>query len=97
MQVGVHLVQHWCRRQPVIALSSGEAELYSAVCGLTRALGVVNIGRELRGPAWGEPIVHEVDASACKSILLRKGAGGLKHIEVKQLWVQEAVSRKKCR
>ena len=27
MQIGVHLVQRWCRRQPVIALSSGEAEL----------------------------------------------------------------------
>ena len=32
LQVGHHLVQHWCRRQPVIALSSGEAELYSSLC-----------------------------------------------------------------
>ena len=25
-QEGVHFVQHWCRRQTVIPLSSGEAE-----------------------------------------------------------------------
>ena len=35
--------------------------------------------------------VHRVDASACRSIMLRRGCGGLKHITVKSLWVQEAV------
>ena len=58
---------------------------------------MVNVGSELRGKEWGSPIVHEVDASACKSILMRKGAGGLKHVEVKQLWVQEAVAKKSIR
>ena len=52
LQIGHHLVQHWCRRQPVIALSSGEAELYSSVCGLTRMLGLVNVLREMRGKTW---------------------------------------------
>ena len=55
---------------------------------------MVDVGRELGGEEWGSPIVHEVDASACKSILMRKGSGGLKHVEVKQLWVQEAVANK---
>ena len=32
-----------------------------------------------------------MDASACRVIMLRRGCGGLKHITVKSLWVQEAV------
>ena len=94
LQVGHHLVQHWCRRQPVIALSSGEAELYSSVCGLTRMLGLVNVVREMRGQMWGDHLVHALDASACRSMLLRHGSGGLKHLETKNLWVQEAVKSK---
>ena len=40
---GGHLLQHWCRRQPVVALSSGEAEVYSAVCGLSRLIGPLSL------------------------------------------------------
>ena len=89
--MGCHLVQHWCRRQAVVALSSAEAELYSSVCGLTRMLRLKNVLREMRGSSWGEPLEHAVDASACKSTLLRHGPGGVKHLETKNLWVQEAI------
>ena len=37
---------------------------------------------------------HFVDASACKAILLRKGTGTLKHLETKDLWVQEVIRKK---
>ena len=43
---------------------------------------------------WEDPLVHALDASACKSMLLRHGSGGLKHLETKNLWVQEAVKSK---
>ena len=49
--------------------------------------------RELRGEQWGI-LRHQVDASACKAILMRKGAGSIKHLETKDLWVQEAIRRK---
>ena len=77
---GGHLLQHWCRRQPVVALSSGEAEVYSAVYGLSRLIGVSNVLKEMRSECWGEPMDHAVDASTCKSILLRRGQGGMKHL-----------------
>ena len=91
--VGAHFITGWSRVQPVIALSSGEAELYSAVIGLPRLAGLLNLLRELRGSDWGIP-VHQVDASACKGILLRRGTGGVKHLEVKDLWAQELIRRK---
>ena len=32
-----------------------------------------------------------VDSSACKGMILRTGAGRVKHLSTKQLWVQAAV------
>ena len=72
--VGQHLVSHWCRIQPTIALSSGEAEVYSSCKGLSNSIGVWNTLRELNGPAWGK-MTMLVDASVCKAVILRKGAG----------------------
>ena len=46
--------------------------------------------REFKSNDWGR-IVHRVDASACRAIMLRRGCGELKHITVKSLWSQEAV------
>ena len=34
-----------------------------------------------------------LDASAAKGTLLRRGAGKIKHLEVRQLWCQHAVDR----
>ena len=75
IMIGHHMVAHWSRIQPVVALSSGEAELYAAVAGLSRFLGVVNMIRDLRGQGWGE-LTHKVDAAACKGISLRRGTRG---------------------
>ena len=92
IKLGGHLLAHWSRIQPVIALSSGEAELYASVAGMSRFLGLVHLLRELRGDAWGL-LQHEVDAAACKGMLMRRGAGGVKHIEAKHLWIQEGIER----
>ena len=48
--------------------------------------------RDFHTQDWGRTI-HRVDASACRAIMLRRGCGGLKHITVKSLCVQEAVRR----
>ena len=52
--------------------------------------GFVRMMREFHPQDWGR-IIHRVDASACRAIMLRRGCGGLKHVTVKSLWVQEAV------
>ena len=89
---GRQLIQHWTRVQPCIALSSGEAELYSAVRGVTNLLGYYN----LLGEMMDRPVrlEHRVDASACKGAIMRKGAGTMKHLDIKTLWIQEAVATK---
>ena len=90
LQLGDHLIAAWSRVQPRIALSSGEAELCAGVRRISETLGFVHRMREFKSNDWGW-IVHRVDASACRAIMLRRGCGGLKFITVKSLWVQEAV------
>ena len=86
---GRHAVRHWPAAQSTIALSSGEAELNAAVKGMSETIGLYNLISE----TWGiTPTVELcVDASACKGMVLRHGSGKVKHLSVKQLWVQESV------
>ena len=65
---------------------------FASMRGISEALGFVLMMREFKTNDWGR-IVHRVDAGACRAIMLRRGCGGLKHITVKSLWVQEAVRK----
>ena len=72
-----------------VALSSGEAELNSAVKGISEAIGLRELLREILQVTV--TIRIHVDASACKGMLLRHGTGKVKRLTTKQLWVQGAV------
>ena len=86
---GDHVVHYWCKMQDRIALSSGEAELKSVCKGVAELLLMRNIVSFLRGAP--PKLVSNLDASACKGIVLRQGAGQVKHLTTRQLWVQETV------
>lgn len=81
---------HWAKTQANVALSSGEAELNSCVKGLVEGVGLFNLYNELFEERL--PFRISVDASACKGMLLRTGAGKIKHISTKQLWAQGAIA-----
>jgi hypothetical protein len=85
---GAHLLAHWSKLQGNVALSSGEAELNSAVKGVSEVIGLRELCMEL-----GMPLEMKIgtDATVCKSILLRHGSGKIKHLTTKQLWVQGAI------
>ena len=73
-----HLIAAWSRVQPRIALSLGEAELYAGMRGISETLGFVHMMREFKTKNWGR-MVHNVDASACRAIMLRRGCGSQTH------------------
>ena len=87
---GGHLVGHWSKLQSNPAPSSGEAELNAGSKGLSELLGIRHLLAQLGKPVT---LTHYLDASATKGTLLRKGAGKIKHLEVRQLWCQSAVER----
>ena len=92
MSYGGHTVLHWCRMQDAIALSSGEAELKAACKGVQEALGLREALEFLVGHHI--PLTHHTDASAAHGIIKRRGAGAVKHLTVRQLWLQEVMRQK---
>jgi hypothetical protein len=78
----------WSSTQATVATSSGEAELHAAVKAAAEGLGFQSLARDL-GVELSVEVV--VDSSAAQTIVSRQGLGRTKHLEVKWLWVQEAV------
>ena len=85
---GGHLLKHWSSTQQTVALSSGEAELKGIVKGAAEGMGMQNIAKDLS-------IYYDIhlytDSSAAMGMVARKGMGTVRHIEVGELWIQDAV------
>ena len=89
--LGKHMIAHWSSTQSVVALSSAEAELNALVKMISESLGLKNV---LKAVNVNLPIEVCTDSSACKGIVQREGCGKVKHLEARQLWVQEYVGNK---
>ena len=89
---GHHCLRTWSSTQKVVALSSGEAELYGIVKGAAESLGFQSIARDM-----GVKLNVEVysDSSAARGMVRRTGIGKVRHIHVQELWVQEALKNEK--
>jgi len=88
---GGHLLSHWSSTQATIALSSAEAELNALVKAISETLGVQNMMNEMQKDVKFKVLT---DSSAANGIMHRLGAGKVKHLETRQLWVQQVVSTK---
>ena len=85
---GRHLLLHWSRTQQTIALSSAEAELNAACKGAQEGIAARIMSEEMGMP---KSLRMSTDASAALGIIGRQGAGKIKHLEIRQLWLQERV------
>jgi hypothetical protein len=88
---GAHLLAHWSTTQSTVALSSAEAELNALIKAASETLGVMNMLK-----AMGKDFKVEIftDSSAANGIVHRLGCGKVKHLEARQLWLQEVVRMK---
>ena len=71
--------------QTTIALSSGEAELHGITKGMSHAIGMQSLCRDL---GWQYKIRVHSDATAAIGIARRRGLGKIRHLDVEDLWVQ---------
>ena len=85
---GGHLIMHWSRTQQLVALSSAEAELNASIKAAQEALGLRQMATEVGMWCTGTVEVRG-DSSANDGILKRAGSGKIKHLTVRQLWLQE--------
>ena len=90
--LGAHTIKAWSSTQNVIALSSGEAELYALVKGSSQTLGLIAMADDFGVSLGGR--VH-TDSSAAIGITTRQGLGKVRHIRVQYLWVQETIKEKR--
>ena len=92
--IGSHMIKAQTKGQAVIALSTGEAEYYGLVSGISALLGLTAIAQD-----WHHRFKMHVwmDATTGISIGSRRGLGKVKHIDTVFLWVQEVVLRKDVR
>ena len=88
---GDHLIKCSSTTQGVIALSSGEAEFYSAVKGASVSLGIVSLFLDL-GIKMKSHVTLRVDSTACMGMAGRRGAGKVRHLHTPTLWLQQAVA-----
>ena len=86
------VVKTWSNKQGSRALSSGEAEYYALVKAAAEAMGVQSVAKDL---GWDAKIKIYVDSTASKAIASRLGIGKIRHLEVRYLWVQDEVARKR--
>ena len=85
---GSYLLLHYSQTQAGVALSSAEAELNAA---LKMGCEILEMSQFCSEFGYTMETTSNGDSSAVKGILARRGCGKVKHLEVKQLWLQEQV------
>jgi hypothetical protein len=83
---GSHCLKTHSQTQETIALSSGESEFYGIEKAATMGIGIKSTFKD-----FGLEVEIQVirDPSSARSISCRRGAGRLRHVEVRDMWAQE--------
>ena len=77
--------------QGAIALSSAEAEFYAMVDAVLKAKWLTTVSQEMGMGTRVAKIVLGTDSSAAKSFACRRGLGSMRHIKIRDLWLQKEV------
>ena len=88
MMMGSHLIKSWSSTQPLITLSSGEAEFHGVVKAAGTGMGYQALLTDL---GVAVPLRVWTDTLASIGICGRQGLGRLRHIDTQSLWIQQRV------
>ena len=84
---GGHCLKVWTKKQQVVSLSSAESELYAAVKAASEGLGIQSVAKDL---GISCVLNLHLDASAAMCLVSHRGLGNAKHVDMQNLWIQEA-------
>ena len=90
--LGDHVVKSWSSTQTVIALSTGEAELYALNKTAATSMGLKSLLEDM-GISLDMKLF--TDATTGRAIATRKGLGKVRHIAVNELWLQDQIHNKR--
>ena len=91
LMLGGHCIKSWSATQHAYALSSAEAELYAMVESVTRAKGLLTLMCELGFESVSNVVKLGTDSAAAKSFVCRRGLGRMRHLQIRDLWLQKEV------
>ena len=91
--LGGHCIKTWSASQGAYALSSAEADLYGMVEGITKAKGLRTLAVELGFVALNNVGRLGTDSAAAKTFVNRRGVGKMRHLQIRDLWLQEEVEK----
>ena len=83
---GDKLIKSWAKTQPILALSTGEAELAAVVKASSEALGLKSLMTDL---GIQVSLAVRSDATAAIGMVRREGLGKVRHLDVGDLCVQQ--------
>ena len=88
IMLGDHCIKTYSLTQESTALAVGEAEFYGIVKARSYGIGVVSLLKDL-----GVDVKRQVnkDSYTEKSIATRRGAGKVRHLDTREMWIQEKV------
>ena len=72
--------------------ATAESELYAAVKTASEVLGIQSVAKDL---AMARGLNRHLDASATMCLVNRRGLGKAKHVDMQNLWTQEASKSKR--
>ena len=81
----------WSSTQGAIALSSAEAAFYAMVDAVLKAKWLTTVSQEMGTGARVSQIDVGTDSSAAKSFTCRRRFARMRHIEIRDLWLQKEV------
>lgn len=86
---GKHTITLWCKLPARIAVSLCEAELNASLKGGIEGLNAQRLANDF----GDDPSLElKIDASAARGVIMRQGVGEIRHLHVKQLWLQETAA-----
>ena len=91
LMLGRHPLRTWSSTQATVATSSAEAELYAMAEGASRGLGFQSTLQEITDDVSLRVLRVWTDSAAAKAFASTRGLGRMRHVQVKDLWIQSLV------
>ena len=89
---GSHMIDCSVAKQSLVALSSGEAEFYGIVRAVATSKQTSQILEQI---GMQSEVTIASDSSAARGICTRTGSGKVRHLSIKELWIQESYRKKR--
>lgn len=90
--LGNHCIKTWSATHVAYALSGAEAEFYAMIEAVTRDKGLHSLAWELGIRNVSDVVRWGTDSNAAKSFASRRGLGKMRHLEIRDLRLQQEVA-----